>query len=68
MRWHDARSEPLTLGRFVDSEELFDLEFEAEICGFAEIMRILLGKSRRDVPAEAPAPPAAASSRTGAQP
>jgi len=34
------------LPRFLDGEKIHDLQFEAEICGFMDIMRRL--KSRRD--------------------
>jgi peptidoglycan/xylan/chitin deacetylase (PgdA/CDA1 family) len=38
---------PLGLRRFLDSEAIHPLEFEAELCGFLEIMRRVTGKSKR---------------------
>lgn len=35
------------LRRFLDSESIADIEFEAELCGFLELLRILTGKARR---------------------
>jgi len=34
---------PLELSRFLDSEDVSDLEFEAEMCGFFELIRRGLG-------------------------
>lgn len=38
---------PLALYRFVDSESVSDIEFEAELAGFAELLRILSGRQRQ---------------------
>lgn len=42
-----ANVHPLALYRFVDSEAVSDIEFEAELAGFAELLRILSGRQRR---------------------
>ncbi len=58
--WNDACSDPLVLRRFLDSEELSDLEFEAEICGFLELLRVVMRRGRGESPVETH-PPVSAS-------
>lgn len=37
--WPD--SDPMLLGRFLDSESVAQIEFEAEMCGFREVLRLV---------------------------
>lgn len=44
---NDATTHPLALYRFLDQDNLADIEFEAELTGFNEFMRIVTGRRRR---------------------
>lgn len=45
--WNDRATNPLALYRFLDGENISDLQFEAEIYGFSEMLRILVGRRRK---------------------
>lgn len=42
-----AGTHPLALYRYLDSENISDIEFEAELAGFIELLRIVTGRQRR---------------------
>ena len=49
-------AEPLALKRLLDGQEVELIEFEAELCGFVELTRLLRRPFRRGVPAGGAAP------------
>lgn len=55
-----ARSHPLALPRILDDSRVSMIEFEAEISGFAELLRMLRGYPRPDMEDLPPSRPAAA--------
>lgn len=45
--WNEKSTNRLALYRFLDGENISDLQFEAEIHGFSEMLRILTGRRRK---------------------
>lgn len=45
--WNEKSTNRLTLYRFLDGENISDLQFEAEVYGFSELLRIVCGRRRK---------------------
>ena len=45
--FNDQTTDPLALYRFLDQDDLHDIEFEAELAGFSELLRVATLRRRK---------------------